>query len=57
MYQINQLKNWLSTVENTEAAAAAPNSGKNIIIKNCAPFIDCIGEINNTPIDNARDIG
>ena len=43
------------TVENTGAAAAA-NNGDNIIIKNCAPFTDCITEINNTQIDNAKDI-
>ena len=24
--------------------------------KNCAPFINCISEINNTQIDNAKDI-
>ena len=27
---------------------------KNIIIKKCAPFTDCISEINNTGIDNAK---
>ena len=32
-------------VENTRTATA-PNSRKNIITKNCAPFTDCIGEIN-----------
>ena len=29
---------------------------KNIIIKNCAPFTNCISEINNTQTDNAKDI-
>ena len=29
---------------------------KKIIFKNCAPFINCISEINNTQIDNAKDI-
>ena len=29
---------------------------KNRIIKNCAPFTNCISEINNTQIDNAKDI-
>ena len=24
------------------------------IIKNCAPFTDCISEINNTHVDNAK---
>ena len=27
--------------------AAAPNTRKYIIFKNCAPFTDCITEINN----------
>ena len=26
------------------------------MIENCAPFTDCISEINNTQIDNARCI-
>ena len=26
------------------------------MFKNCAPFLECITEINNTPIDNAKDI-
>ena len=43
------------TVPNTAAAGADPNNRKNIIIKNCAPFINCTSEINNTQRDNARD--
>ena len=27
-----------------------------MILENCAPFIDCKSEINNTEIDNAKDI-
>ena len=26
------------------------------IFKDCAPFTDCIMEINNTQVDNAKDI-
>ena len=44
------------TVPNTAAAGAVANNRKNIIIKNCAPFTNCISEINNTQIDNAKDI-
>ena len=44
------------TVPNTAAAGAVANNRKNIIIKNCAPFNDCISELNNTQIDNAKDI-
>ena len=29
---------------------------KAAIFKNCAPFINCKSEINNTEIDNAKDI-
>ena len=45
------------SVNNTAAAgAAANNTSKKVIFKNCAPFINCISEINNTQIDNAQDI-
>ena len=29
---------------------------KRVIFKNCAPFTDCISEINNAQIDNAKDL-
>ena len=45
------------TVNNTPAAdAAANNIDKKVIFKNCAPFTNCISEINNTQVDNAKDI-
>ena len=44
------------TVNNTETAAAPTNRNKKVIVKNCAPFIDCISEINNTEVDNAKYI-
>ena len=45
------------TVNNTAAqGAAANNTNKKVIFKNCAPFTNCISEINNTQIDNATDI-
>ena len=45
------------SVNNTAAqGAAANNTNKKIIFKNCAPFTNCISEINNTQIDNAKDI-
>ena len=45
------------TINNTAAAgAAANNTNKKVIFKNCAPFTNCISEINNTQIDNAKDI-
>ena len=45
------------TVNNTAAADAdAKNTNKKVIFKNCAPFTNCISEINNTDIDNGKDI-
>ena len=45
------------TVNNTAAQdAAANNTNKKVIFKNCAPFTNCISEINNMQIDNAKDI-
>ena len=42
---------------NTAAqSAAANNTNKKAIFKNCAPFTNCISEINNTQIDDAKDI-
>ena len=32
------------------------NTNEKVIFKNCAPFTDCISKINNTQIDNAKDI-
>ena len=40
-------------IPNTAAQGAERNNWKNIIIKNCAPFINCII---NKQIDNAKDI-
>ena len=45
------------TVNNTAAAGGdANNTNKKAIFKNCAPFTNCISEINITDIDNAKDI-
>ena len=45
------------TVNNTAAADAdANNTNKKVIFKNCAPFTNCISEINHTQIDNAKGI-
>ena len=45
------------SVNNTAAAdAAANNTNKKVIFKNCAPFTNCISEIYNTQIDNAKNI-
>ena len=45
------------SINNTAAAgAAANNTNKKVIFRNCAPFNNCISKINNTQIDNAKDI-
>ena len=45
------------TVNNTAAnGAAANNTDKKVVFKNCAPFTNCIIKINSTQIDNAEYI-
>ena len=34
----------------------ADERDKEVVFKNCAPFTNCISEINNTQVDNAKDI-
>ena len=44
-------------VNNIAAADAnANNTNKKVIFKNCAPFTKCISEINNTNVDDVKDI-
>ena len=43
-------------VLNKGGAAAPHNRNKKVIFKNCDPFTECISEINNTQVDNAKDI-
>ena len=39
-----------------DVARGADERGKVVSFKNCAPFINCISEINNTQIENAKGI-
>ena len=39
-----------------DAAMQADERNKGEIFKNCARFTDCISEINNTQVDNAKDL-
>ena len=39
-----------------EAARHTGERNKGVALKNCAPFTICISEINNTEIDNCKDI-
>ena len=43
------------TVLNTGTATASSIRNNEVVFKNCAPFTDCICEINNTQIYNAKD--
>ena len=43
------------TVNKTGTAAASNNRNKKVMFKNYAPFTNCISEINNTQIDNAKN--
>ena len=38
------------------AARQADERDKGVAFKNCAPFTNCISEINNTQVDNAKNI-
>ena len=44
------------TITVAEVATGGGNNNLEVVFKNCAPFTDCISQINNTQIDNARDI-
>ena len=41
-------------MKKSSANRRADERNKGIIFKNCAPFINCKSEINNTEIDNTR---
>ena len=38
------------------AARQADERNKEVIFKNCAPFMERISRINNTQVDNAKDL-
>ena len=45
------------SVGNMAAAdSGANNINKKVIFRSCPPFTDCVSEINNTQIDNAKNI-
>ena len=39
-----------------QEASGGGNDNIEVVFKNCAPLTDCISEINNAPIDNAKNI-
>ena len=44
------------TITVAALTAGGCNNNIQVIFTNCAPFTDCISEINNTQIDNGKDI-
>ena len=44
------------TIAQVEPPAQPQYVGKNVVFKNCTPFTDCISEINNAQIDDAKYI-
>ena len=44
------------TITVSELAADEGNNSIQVVFKNCALFTHCISEINNTQIDNPKDI-
>ena len=51
-----RVKETIIVLNTAAAGAAVNNTNKNVIFKNCAPFTDCITEINNIQIDDAQKI-
>ena len=50
------VKGTISANNTAAQGATANNTNKKVIFKNCAPFTNCISEINNTQVVNAKDI-
>ena len=50
------VKGTISVTNTAAAGAGANNINRKVIFKNSAPFTNCISEINNTQIGNAKDI-
>ena len=42
------------SIEQVVAAAQPENVGRNVVFKNCLPFTNCINQVNNIQIDNAK---
>ena len=53
---LNRVKENISVYKTAAADADVSNTGKKLIIKNCAPSTDCINKVNNNQVDIAEDI-
>ena len=45
----------ITGAEDKNASKGDDERNREVMFKNCAPFIDCISKINNTQTDNAKD--
>ena len=52
-YKYIHVKRTITIPNSAVAGAAANNTNKKVILKNCATFTKCISEINNAQIDDA----
>ena len=44
------------TITITRDAQKVDERNKGVMFRNCVPFTNCISEINNTQVDNAKDL-
>ena len=50
------VKGTIKVADTAAAGVATNNTNKKVIFKNCAAFTNCVSEINNTQVDNAKNI-
>ena len=50
------LKRNCNSPKHAVVRSEANNGNKDVILKTCTPFTDCISEINNTQVDHAKNI-
>ena len=55
-YTLDNGKITITGAGNNATARRADERDKGVTFKNCAPFTNCISEINNPQVDNAKDI-
>ena len=49
------VKGTITVPDKSKQDTSENNRNKKVIFKNCAPFTNCIIEINNTQVDDAHD--
>ena len=56
MHAYIHVKGTISVPNTAGAVVAVNNTNEKLIFNNCAPFTNCMSEINNTQVDDAQDI-